>query len=190
MKKPETRHLRDIRPVLYDQEWLKTAPNFELYYIYRGVNNKGDLRYDITVIPPKMLGKEFARTKGNRNCKKFPELYTVLKGRAYFLLQKVKKDIAVIEDIVAIEAKKGEWVIIPPKYAVITINPSKKELKIGNWVSEKNENIYKELEKQKGAGYFYTAKGWEKNKTYKQTPNMRFEKPLKKMPDNLDFLKG
>ena len=179
-----------MRSVLYDREWAKSAPNLELYYMYRGVKKKGDLRYDITVIPPKTLGKEFTRTKGNRNWKKFPELYTVLKGRAIFLFQKTEKTSNIIEDIVAVETKEGGWVIIPPFYAVITINPSRKELKIGNWVSEKNKNIYKELERMKGAGYFYTKKGWIKNKNYKKVPNMRFEKPLKKIPVHLDFLKG
>ena len=196
----EIRHLYDMKLVLYDKEWAETAPNLELYYMYRGVKpafakasagkQKGEIRYDITIIPPRMLGKEFTRTKGNRNSKNFQELYTVLEGKAIFLMQKTqtgKTDI--IEDIAAVSAKKGETVIFPPKYAAITINPTKKELKIGNWVSEKNKNIYKDLEKMKGAGYFYTKSGWKKNKNYKKIPKLRFGKPLKKIPKNLDFLK-
>ena len=176
-----------MKSVLYDQKWAKTASNFELYFMYRGIKRKQELRYDITIIPPKMLGREFVKTKGNCNSKKFQELYTVLKGRAIFLLQKIKKQ--VVLDIFAIKAGKGDWVIIPPEYYVVTINSLKQELKIGNWVSEKNNNIYKELEKMKGAGYFYTTSGWVKNKTYKKIQKLRFEKPLKKMPKNLDFLK-
>ena len=75
------------------------------------------------------------------------------------------------------------------QFAAIIINPSKKELKIANWVSVKNKNVYEELEKMKGAGYFYTKSGWIKNKNYKKVPKLRFEKPLKSMPKNLDFLK-
>jgi len=186
-KKPQIRYLNDMKSVLYDQKWAKTASNFELYFMYRGIKRKQELRYDITIIPPKMLGREFVKTKGNCNSKKFQELYTVLKGRAIFLLQKIKKQ--VVLDIFAIKAGKGDWVIIPPEYYVVTINSLKQELKIGNWVSEKNNNIYKELEKMKGAGYFYTTSGWVKNKTYKKIQKLRFEKPLKKMPKNLDFLK-
>ena len=189
-KKSEIRFLYDMRSVLYDQRWAKDAANFELYYMYRGVKRKNGLRYDITKIPARMLGKEFVRTKGNRNSKKYQELYTVLEGKAIFLMQKAQTGkIDIIEDIVAVEAKKGETVIFPPKYAAITINPTKKTLKIGNWVSEKNKNVYRELEKMKGAGYFYTKTGWVKNKNYKKIPKLRFEKPLKKMPRNLDFLK-
>jgi len=185
--KPQVRYLNEMKNVLYDQKWAKTAPNLKVYYIYRGVKKKNSLRYDITVVPPRMLGKEFVRTKGNRNSKNFQELYMVLKGKAIFLMQKAKGKI--IENIVAIEAKNRKCVIFPPKYAAIIINPSKKELKIANWVSVKNKNVYEELEKMKGAGYFYTKSGWIKNKNYAKVPPLRFEKPLKSLPSDLSFLK-
>jgi len=187
IKKPQIRYLKELKEVIFDQQWLKSARNFPVYYIYRGLKRKNGLRYDITVIPPRMLGKEFVRTKGNRNSKKFQELYIVLKGKAIFLMQKTKGK--VIENIVAVEAKGGESVIFPPKYAAIIINPSKKELKIANWVSVKNENIYEELERMKGAGYYYTKSGWTKNKNYAKVPQLRFKKPLKSLPSDLSFLK-
>jgi len=187
-RKSYIRHLNGVQKVIYDQEWARSAPNLELYYGYRGIEKRGDLRYDITVIPPRMLGREFNRTKGNRNSKGYQELYTVLKGEAIFLMQKTQGKI--VEGVVAIKASLEDWVIVPPNYAIITINPSQEILRIGNWVSEKTENIYKELEKMKGPCYFYTKSGWIKNKNYKKIPELRFEKPLKSMPQNLDFLKG
>lgn len=187
VKKPQIRYLNEMKSVLYDQKWVKTAPNLKVYYMYREVKKKNGLRYDITVIPPRMLGKEFVRTKGNLNSKDFQELYIVLKGKAIFLMQKTRGEI--IKNIVAVKTKEGECVIFPPKYAAITINPSKKELKIANWVSVKNENIYEELEKMKGAGYFYTKSGWIKNKNYAKVPKLRFKKPLKSLPSDLSFLK-
>jgi glucose-6-phosphate isomerase len=189
VKKSQTRYLYDMKSVLYDQKWVKNALNRELYYMRRGVRRKGDLRYDITIIPSQMLGQEFNRTKGNRNSKNYQELYTVLEGKAIFLMQKIKRgQIDIIEDIVAVEARKGESVIFPSRYAAITINPGNKELKIANWVSNKNNNVYKELLAMKGAGYFYTKSGWKKNKNYKIVPKLRFENPLKQIPSNLDFL--
>jgi len=185
--KPQIRLLREMEKVVYDKDFAKANPDLELYYVYRGVKRENGIRYDVTVIPPKMLGKEFVRTKGNRNSRNFQELYTVLKGKAIFLMQKAKGKI--VEDVVAVEAKKGDFVIIPPKYAVITINPTKKELKLGNWVSEKNKNIYEELEKMEGACYFYTTDGWIKNENYKRIPKLRFENPLKQKPKTLHFLK-
>ncbi|MBZ9577434.1 glucose-6-phosphate isomerase [Patescibacteria group bacterium] len=190
-KTPDIRYLHDMKDVIYDKEWLKTAPNLELYYMYRGLKKKGELRYDITVVPPQMLGEEFVRTKGNRNSKNFPELYIVLEGEAIFLMQKTKgKAIEIVEDVIAVKAKPGDSINISAEYAVVMINPSQKTLKTANWVSEKNENIYEELGAMKGACYFYTKKGWIKNKNYKKVPKLRFEKPRKSIPKNLDFLKG
>ena len=186
-KKPEIRYLNDMKEVLYDKKWLESAPNLELYYMRRGVKKKNGLRCDITVIPPRMLGKEFVKTKGNRNSNNFPELYTVLEGKAILLTQKTKDGI--VKDIAAIKMKKGDWAIVSSDYAVITINPSsQKTLKTANWISEKNKNIYGELETMAGACYFYTKEGWVKNIKYKIAPKLRFEKPLKKSPKNLDFL--
>lgn len=187
-KKPNIRFLYDMKEVLYDKEWAEKAPNFELYYVCRGVKKEGDLRYDITVIPPRMLGKEFVKTKGNRNSNNFPELYTILKGKAIFLMEKSAGGI--VEDVRAVKLKKGDWIIIPPDYYAVAINPSKKILKTANWVSGKNKNIYKEMVEMKGACYYYTKTGWIKNKNYKKIPKLKFKKPLKSKPKDLTFLYG
>ncbi len=188
-KKPDIRYLNDMRKVIYDRKWLKTAPNFELYYMYRGLKKKGELRYDITVIPARMLGKEFTKTKGHEHPKNMGEFYITLQGEAIYLAQKRKgKE---IKDVFAVKSKKqGDVVIIPPGYAHVTINSSKKDLKIANWVATNCKNKYQTFEKLKGACYFYTKKGWIKNKNYKKVPKLRFEKPKKSIPKNLDFLKG
>lgn len=188
MKKPEIRFLYDLKNVLYDQEWLKTAKNFPVYYIWRGIKKKKDLRYDITVIPPKMLGREFPKTKGHEHSNNYGEIYIILNGQAIYLLQKYKNN--KIEDVYVIKAKKGDVVLIPPHYGHITINPASQKLKMANWISKKCKNIYNLFEKKKGACYYYTKNGWIKNKNYKEIPKLRFEKPLKEMPKNLDFLKG
>ncbi len=198
-KKPDlVRYSKEMRDVLYDQEWIKTAKNFPVYYVWREVRKprgsnsatlrggKNGLRYDITLIPPRMLGKEFVKTKGNRNSKGFPELYTVLEGEAIFLLQKMKEK--TVKEVLAIKTQRNEWAIASSDYIVVTINPSKKRLRMGNWVSEKNKNIYGEIEPFGGMAYFYTKDGWIKNKNYKKIPRLRFKKPLKSSPKKLDFL--
>lgn len=201
--------MKEMKKVLYNKELADKFPELELYYVWRGVDKKDGLRYDITLIPPQMLCEEYVRTKGNRNSENYFELYTVLEGKAIFLMQKFKKEI--VEDVMVIKAKKEDWISISSEYAVIIINPSNKILKTGNWVSEKNENTYQELEEMGGGCYFYTKSGWIKNKNYKHIPKIHFEKPLnpirknkilkaikflkfsngvKKMPKSLDFLKG
>ncbi|OIO43839.1 MAG: hypothetical protein AUJ24_02100 [Parcubacteria group bacterium CG1_02_36_42] len=187
MKKTDVRYLDDMRMVLYDKKWAKKAPDLELYYMYRGIKKKNGLRYDITIIPARMLGKEFVKTKGHEHSKNYGEVYTVLEGQAIYLMQKCKgKE---IEDVYAVKAKKGEAVIVLPHYGHVTINPSRKDLKEANWCSENCQNTYELFKKMQGACYFYTKSGWIKNKNYRKIPELRFEKPLKKMPTNLDFLK-
>lgn len=172
--KPDIRYLKDMKEVVYDKEWLKTAPqDLELYYMYRNLKKKDKLRYDITVIPSQTLGQEFVKTKGHKHPDK--ETYNVLKGKVVFLMQKSKNDI--IEDVYAIEAKKDDTVSIPLNYEHIAINPSDQELKLGNWVPGDCKNVYDSLEKMKGACYFYTKQGWIKNENYKQIPDLRFEQP-------------
>lgn len=185
-KKPEIRFLKDMKKVLYDKKWAKTASNLEVYYMFRAIKKKNGLRYDITVIPSLMLGKEFVKTKGHKHLGNYQELYKILEGQAIFLAQKRKK--GVIEDVYAVPAKKGEMVIIPLNYDHITINPVKKILKFGNWIAEKCKNDYSPIEKKEGICYFYTKSGWIKNKNYKKVPKLRFEKSLKSMPKDLSFL--
>jgi len=184
----EVRRLNEMKKVLFDKDWAKTAPNLKLYYMYRGVEKKDGLRRDVTVIPARMLGKEFVKTKGHGHEKNYAEVYTVLKGKALYLLQKSKKN--KIMDVYAIKAKKGESIVIPSGYSHITINPAGRELKEENWLVERCENVYDIFEKMYGACYYYTKSGWTKNKNYATVPALRYKKPLKKLPKNLDFLYG
>ena len=187
---PDIRHLDDMRKVLYDQAWVKTAENSDLYFMYRGIEEKNKIRYDITVVPQKMLGEEFVKTKGHYHIGKYQEIYTVLNGQAIYLMQKRFKDDQ-IEDVYAVLAEKGDVVIIPSDYGHITINPSEnEELKMANWVASDCKSNYSLFEKLQGACYYYTKNGWIKNENYKFTPELRFEEPLKEVPENLDFLKA
>ncbi len=184
--KPDIRYLKDMQEVLYDKEWLKTAPNFEVYYMYRGIKEKNSLRYDITVIPKRMLGKESVKTKGHYHVGDCGELYIVLEGKGIYLMQKERN--GKIEDVYYVKAKKGDYILIPPYYGHVTINPSLRRLKMANWVWSKCKSDYKRIERKKGACYYYTKSGWIKNKNYKKIPKLYFKKPLKTMP-SLDFLK-
>lgn len=186
--KPDlVRYLKEMKQVLYDKEWFKKAENFPVYYVWRGVKWEGELRYDITIIPPRMLGREFPKTKGHKHLQNFQELIQVLGRRAFYFAQKSRGKN--IEDCYVIEAKKGDFVIIPPGYDHLTINPSKRELKMANWLSKKCKSDYSLFEKFQGACYYYTELGWIKNKNYVKIPSLRFEKPLKSRPKNLDFLR-
>jgi glucose-6-phosphate isomerase len=183
--KPQIRYLEELEKVVYDKEWFKKAKNFPLYYIFRGVKEKNEIRYDITVIPPNLLGKEFVKTKGHYHIGNFGELYKVLAGEGIFLMQ--KKDLS---DVYFVRAKRGDFVKIPPNYGHTIINPSGKTLKIANWVSKYCQSDYQSIEKMGGFCYYYTIDGWVENKNYKKIPKLKQKKPLKEMPKNLKFLHG
>lgn len=185
---PDVRRLNDMREVLYDKNFAKTSPDMDLYYMYRKVKQEKGLVHNITVTLAKMLGSEFAKTKGHVHIGSFKEIYTVIEGEAIYFMQ--KGDGNKITDVYAVKAKVGESAIIPEGYGHVTINPSKTEaLKTGDWTSENCKSDYSLFEKMQGACYYYTEQGWIKNKNYKSVPELRFEEPLKSAPTDLSFLK-
>ena len=187
LKNPEIRKIKDIENVLLDERTARANPEQELYYMYRNIKEENGLRYDITVIPPLLMGDEFVKTKGHFHCSGHAEMYIVLEGEAIFLMQKGTEEAT---DIYAVKAVKDDIVIVDKEYGHITINPSAKEtLKMANWISPECCSDYEPFQNKKGAAYFYTIKGWVKNNNYKDVPEIRFEEPLKEAPKNLDFLK-
>ena len=188
---PDIRHLDDMREVLHDKEFAKMSYNAEMYYMYRKLEEKDDLEYDITIIPAQILGNEFVKTAGHYHVGAYGELYTVLEGEAIYLLQKLKSGTEnEIEDCYFVRAKKGDVVIFPSFYGHLTINPSEKQdLKMANWLAEACIRDYSLYKKLNGGCYFYTTNGWVKNKNYKTVPALREEQPTKSIPEDLSFLK-
>ncbi|MDD2639262.1 MAG: glucose-6-phosphate isomerase family protein [Methanothrix sp.] len=172
-KEPDVRMLRDMDDVLYDKKWAKVAENLELYYMYRDLflsRRDGDLfkdqgiRYDITIIPPLMLGCEYVKTAGHYHPKvpgedvTYPEVYEVLEGEATYLLQ--KEDLS---DVVVVRARGGDKVVVPPDYGHITINESNKRLKMANFVARDFSSIYDPIKERGGGAYFLTEDGFVEN---------------------------
>ncbi|MBK5112781.1 MAG: glucose-6-phosphate isomerase [Candidatus Heimdallarchaeota archaeon] len=205
------RKLLDMKDVIYDQEWLVTQKeNFDLYYMYRDLTRakdkelfkKHDIRFDVTIIPPKFLGKEYVKTAGHfhpeaKNGHSFPEVYEVMYGKGLYLLQKPKKELTRKEkranilnpvEVIVISAKAGDQVMIPPGYGHITINPSEDTtLIMNNLVSSSFNSIYEPIKKQQGAIYLYHInKTWIRNPSYKDdkilvkegTPEKIVDKPF------------
>lgn len=187
LKKAEIRYLRELKNVLFDKKWAMSAKNFPLYFMFRGLKEKNNIRYDITIIPPMKLGREFVKTKGHFHLGNFPEIYKVLSGEGIFLIQKGKDK---VEDVYFVKGKKGDYILIPSGYGHATINPSQKTLKIANWISKNCLSDYLPIERKEGMCYYYTLEGWVKNKNYKKVPKLKQKRPIKKMPKDLSFLHG
>ncbi len=186
--KPDVRLLSDMSDVIYDREWLQDARDVQLYYMYRDlaltdsdreILRKENLRYDITLIPPNSLGREFVKTAGHYHPKipgsglSYTEIYEVLEGRAHYLLQERIAD--EITDVVLVKAEKGDKVIIPPNYGHITINPTNTLLKMANLVSDRFSSIYEPIKEKHGGAYFELTNGeFIQNNNYKNLPLLRF----------------
>jgi glucose-6-phosphate isomerase len=182
-RKPDIRRLYDMKDVIYDQRWLTTAEDFDLYYMYRDLflsRSDGEklrehgLRYDITIIPPGMLGREYIKTAGHYHPKvpngrvTFPELYEVLDGEALYLLQNLD-----LSDVVVVNASAGDKVLVPPNYGHITINRSNKTLKMANFVARNFSSLYDPYKEKAGGAYFFTREGWIKNDRCPEAAQLR-----------------
>lgn len=183
------RSLQQMKEVLLDPD-IRTPE--ELYYMYRDVHMVEDaellktnkLRYDVTVIKPDSLGRELMKTAGHYHEGIFGELYEVLFGEAFCLLQKPDpRDYRVILDVILVEAQAGQKIVIPPGYGHILVNPGPGCLVTSNWVSSAFTSQYELYKVGKGAAYYLVnAKGkleFAKNPFFKQLPEIIFAKPAK-----------
>ena len=166
LPKPAERTVVDMQCVLADAGDITADKT--LYFMYRNLSkseedkvwlSENKLRYDITVIPPCTLGREYVKTKGHYHpdapCGHgYPELYQVLSGEAHFMLQKTD-----LSDICVLKAKEGDVVLIPPGYGHVTINPSDKTLVMANIVSDDFESEYEYYTKMNGAAYYEFSGG-------------------------------
>ncbi len=181
--RPDIRYMGDLKKVLLYPESVKD--DVPAYYMYRDlyyslrdreIIKENDLRYDITVIPPAVAGKEYVKTHGHyhpvaERGLSFPEIYEVLSGKAIFLIQ--REEDGIVRDVFAISAEAGDKVIIPPDFGHVTINPSIKVLKMSNWVSRKFASIYDPYISRRGACYYLTLEGWVDNGNYLQVPDLK-----------------
>lgn len=192
---PDVRRLSDMRELLFDRSFADHADDMDLYFMYRDlylsrrdheILKEADLRYDITIIPPLLLGCEYVKTAGHyhppagKEGVTYPEVYEVLEGEAHYLLQRLEG--SSITDVVIVEAAERDKVLIPPGYGHITINPSNKRLKMANLVSRSFSSIYEPIVRKRGGAYFETIDGFVKNKLYGELPPIRFIKP-RDMPE-------
>lgn len=181
LPKPSVRTIDDMRTVLADPSCRKYGT---LYSMYRDLAKSEEdrswlhcrnLRYDITVIPPKNVCGERVKTKGHFHPKNpagvgYPEVYEVLEGHGHYLLQDRTCD-----DVVIVSADQGDLVIIPPEYGHVTINPSPDTtLAMANIVSCAFESEYGVYEQYGGGAYYEMADGsFRKNSRYLEVPPLR-----------------
>lgn len=197
LKTPWKTYEASIRKISDLKDVLLNAPESDgdAYYMFRGVHRPEDekkfehykIRYDITVIPPRTIGREYIKTLGHYHPEadyelSYPEIYEVLHGEALFLLQ--PRDAS---DFIAVKAKKGDVVIMIPNYGHVTVNAGSEPLIMANLVSSEFSSEYEPVKKKHGFAWYYTTEGWVKNPNYNEHPEIKELKPSPFPPDIYSF---
>ena len=182
------RKLSDLKPVVRDQNMELTDE--PAYYMYRNVRRAGDeakisekhLRFDLTVIPPRMLGEEFIKTSGHFHPKiwgsdlSYPELYFVVNGQASYLMQKEGGSEVILARVLA-----GEAVLMTPNFGHVTVNEGSEAVVMANWVSLEFNSEYGEYETKQGGAYYLISENGEtkfvKNEKYEKNFDLRLLSP-------------
>jgi glucose-6-phosphate isomerase len=195
---PEVRRLSQLFAVAFDTAWFASAPDHDAYFMYRDLALTIDdadaitshrLRYDVTIIPPCKMGREFIKTYGHYHPRvnlklpyTYPELYEVLDGEVHYLLQRAQSP-KIVDDAILIKASPGDKVIIPPNYGHVTINPSERTLKMANWVCRTFESIYEPFTTLRGGAYYELIDGrLVRNRAYQKVSKIRIAYPAE-VPD-------
>jgi len=159
------RTVKDMNKTLMSTSRLEERNSFDVYYMYRGLVSHSGIRFDITVIPPGPLGEEYPKTHGHYHPMSadgiaYPEVYQVLHGKCTFLLQKKNRSGTV--NVLIIDAKAGDVVLMPPEYGHVTINTGKDDLVLSNLVYDRFESVYGDYGANRGAAYYYLVNSSEK----------------------------
>ncbi len=201
-----TRMVSDLEEVLMDPK--RAGPQGIAYHMFRDVYTHGSLRYDVTIIPPRMFGEEFVKTYGHYHPEakpglSYPELYQILSGEAVFIMQKKKRDDSV--DCIITKCRRGDVVFVPPNYGHVMVNPNPSATLVSaNIVSNNFSSEYGEYKENHGAAYYYTQEGLKQNLNciIRNTENLEPEELLagnrimctdlldeiSRKPENLAFL--
>lgn len=187
VKKSE-RSLEELRPYLKNPKANK-GPD-PVYYVWRYTHlasdnekiNSHNLRYDLTLMPAGMIGGEFVKTAGHYH-KPYPEVYEVLIGRAYSLIQSESA-------VYLAEVGPGEKFIIPPSFGHNTINVFNEPLLIANFVSEKAIYDYNPYKNNRGAMYYFLADGKMIDLVRSQTPKASADARARRTSNGVDIVKN
>lgn len=185
LKNPHsTYHRRDVYHIYRDVALFKDKDKF----------HRAGLEYDLTIIPPGKLGDEFVKTIGHYHSYKkgteirYPEVYEVVYGKAFFILQSASADLLRLLEVYVVEATRGEKVVVPLGFGHVSVNPTENVLVLANFQASGNQGIYEPYEAHNGAAYYVTeserlGKGGKTVTEYEFVPNLNYSSvpPLKKV---------
>ncbi len=133
------------------------------------------VRYDLTLIPPGLIGPEYNKTHGHFHPRSgkgryYGEIYEVLSGKGLILLQHRK-----LEDFLVFQVEKGDSVFIPGEYGHVTVNTGKRPLLMGNLVIDGFKSQYGMVKRKHGFAYYvFDGEIFIPNPHYKEYPTLVF----------------
>ena len=142
------------------------------------------LTYSFVLVPPVVVGEEFAKTSGHYHpCipgtkYSYPEVYTQLYGRLYLFLQKRNPENPRTPlDCALIDMRPGVTVTVPPEYAHVLINTTGETTLMAGLYSAAFKPDYTEVHQQRGLAYYLLQNGdgvkIEANPHYDGAPPLR-----------------
>jgi glucose-6-phosphate isomerase len=164
------------------------------YLVYRNVFMRRDsgaflssqLRYNLIVMPPGVIGNEYLKTLGHFHSSKpgtlisYAEIYEIILGEAIFLIQKMDASFQTVTEHYIYTCKQGEKMIIPPGFGHTTINATQGTLVMGNIMTIDNDPNYEVFKRFKGASY-RVLRGKEGNMIIEKNDHFGPMPPLKKI---------
>ena len=171
-----------------------------LYWMYRYFEAKQDkkifdkskIEYDLTVIKNGQIGHEYIKTIGHyhpnvpKTETSYPEIYEVIEGTIEYILQ-TKPDKNKKVDVLFVQAKAGDKVVVPPGYGHISINVGldvavSSNLQKADLTTKADYDFYQEHE---GGAFYRTETGLEPNQRYRIN-SLRVVRPLEKTDFGLE----
>lgn len=161
-----------LTPVVLEPEAARGSDEIA-YYMDNGVYRRGDserlagipMRYELTLIPPRRIGRECVKTFGHIHLKEprsnleWTEVCEVVTGTAHFLLQTLDLDGPDADHVYLIEAGPGQKVLLPPGFDHCTINPSDEPLLFSDVIALGVAGDYSRFVATRGAAYLEVADG-------------------------------
>ncbi len=187
------RRLGEMLPVLQDPG--ANEPDRLLYYMTYDLRFPAEeqalrsmnLRYDVTVLLPGKVGAEPIKTAGHYHPGEassgiaYPEIYTVLAGRAHYLLQRDGSAPGEVAEAVLVEAEAGDKLLIPPGWGHISINAGPGPLVMANLVASDFSPDYGPIRQLKGGCYLARQPEGSEQPQYQANPRYSSVPPLRRV---------
>ncbi len=176
-----------LTPVALDPEACRGS-HAVAYYMDNGVYLRQDgahlarlpFRYELTLVPPRRLGREYVKTFGHlhsvepRSGLTWAEVCEVVTGTAHFFFQTLDPTGPTASKAFYVEAKAGQKVIFPPGLDHCTINPGDEPLLFSDVIALGVTGDYERFRRTRGAAYLEVAEDGQPhfiaNPTYASVP--------------------